>query len=310
MADGEAPKKMKKPRWLEEAQQDSDVSTGKDEGRTATLKGPAHEEPGFPTGTSAAASPKKMSHVPQGDAETSSPTRPPESGKPGNLRGALGGLFPGKGSRAARRQRMVALALAAAALFIIVVFGLRIFAGGGEPADQSGAGPGRQGGAASSAQAAGAVRETDISFGRLEKEDGAATLEGAGLSWEGEAQSGEAGETVTLRGPTAAQIRRGFELPGSSVESGVYAVAQDEGPVLHVVYSTYQAGEAEVTQGSIFAIEDDLLKQSGFYRDERERATDTVVRTYLPPGGENYRVSFEAPPGTPVPLLVGYRGLP
>jgi hypothetical protein len=64
-----------------------------------------------------------------------------------------------------------------------------------------------------------------------------------------------------------------------------------------------------VTQGSIFAVEDDRLDFTGYYRDERERGGEKVVRTYMPPGGENYRVSFEAPEGTPVPLLVGFRGV-
>ena len=98
-------------------------------------------------------------------------------------------------------------------------------------------------------------------------------------------------------------------MPHSSIQSGVFAVAQESGAVLHVTFHTLDAAGTEVTQGSIFAVEDDRLDFAGYYRDERERGGEKVVRTYMPPGGENYRVSFEAPEGTPVPLLVGFRGV-
>jgi hypothetical protein len=153
------------------------------------------------------------------------------------------------------------------------------------------------------------VKGTGIVFGGLKTEDGAATLEGAGLKWEGEVETGESGETITLEGPTAAQIRRGFEMPHSSIQSGVFAVAHEGGEVLHVTFHTFDAAGTEVTQGSIFAVGDDRLDFTGYCRDERERGSEKVVRTYMPSGGENYRASFEVPEGTPVPLLVGFRGV-
>jgi len=153
------------------------------------------------------------------------------------------------------------------------------------------------------------IEDTGVVFGGLKTEDGVARLEGAGLKWEGEVEAGDAGETITLKGPTAAQVRRGFEMPRSSIQSGVFAVAQEDGVILHVAFHTFEAAGTEVTQGSIFAVEDDRLDFTGYYRDERQRGSEKVVRTYMPPSGENYRVSFEVPKGTPVPLLVGFRGV-
>ena len=205
------------------------------------------------------------------------------------------------------RRRLLAAGLAALAL-LIVLYGARMlpFFGSTEESDQD----------ASSGQAAryydaapSGVEGTGVVFGGLKTEDGVARLEGAGLKWEGKVEAGDTGETITLKGPTAAQIRRGFEMPRSSIQSGVFAVAQDGGEVLHVTFHTFDAAGTEVTQGSIFAVEDDRLDFTGYYRDERQRGSEKVVRTYMPPGGENYRVSFEVPKGTPVPLLVGFRGV-
>lgn len=154
------------------------------------------------------------------------------------------------------------------------------------------------------------VQPTGIAFGGLEVEEDKARLSTSdGLVWEGSVAAGEEGETITLSGPTAAQIKRGFELPGSSVQSGTYAIAEPDGRVVHVTFNTFRAGGSEVTQGSIFAIERDRLVHSGFYRDEREPGSEELLRTYMPPGDENYRVSFTAPEGTPVPLLVGFEEL-
>jgi hypothetical protein len=205
------------------------------------------------------------------------------------------------------RRRLLAAGLAALAL-LIVFYGARMlpFFESTEESDQD----------ASSGQAArysdatpSGVEGTGVVFGGLKTEDGVARLEGAGLKWEGKVEAGDTGETITLKGPTAAQIRRGFEMPRSSIQSGVFAVAQNGGEVLHVTFHTFDAAGTEVTQGSIFAVEDDRLDFTGYYRDERQRGSEKVVRTYMPPGGENYRVSFEVPKGTPVPLLVGFRGV-
>lgn len=162
--------------------------------------------------------------------------------------------------------------------------------------------------------AGGPVRDTGVAFGALQEEGGEVELDGAGLSWSGTVteKEGGAGETVTLEGPTAAQLERGFDLGPSSVETGVYAVAREGGEVLHVATHAFlpEDGSAaeELTLGAVYGIRDGELSGYAYYLDEREAGSDRVTRTYVRPGAEGYRVSFEAEPGAFVPLLVGWRG--
>jgi len=163
--------------------------------------------------------------------------------------------------------------------------------------------------------AAGPVRDSGVVFGALREEGGEARLEGAGLSWSGTVthKEGGAGETVTLEGPTAAQLERGFDLGSSGVETGVYAVAQDGGEVLHVTTHTFVPKEEgrearELTLGTVYGIRDGELEGHAYYLDERRDGSNTVTRTYVRPGAEGYSVSYEAEPGTFVPLLIGWRG--
>lgn len=161
----------------------------------------------------------------------------------------------------------------------------------------------------------GPVRDSGVVFGALQQEDGKAELDGAGLNWQGTVskKEGEAGETVTLEGPTAAQLERGFDLGPSSVETGVYAVAQDTGQVLHVTTHTFLPKEGgaqaeELTLGTVYALEEGRLDGYAYYLDQRQDGSDKVTRTYVRPGESSYRVSYSARPGTFVPLLVGWRG--
>jgi len=184
------------------------------------------------------------------------------------------------------------------------------FPHGEDPVDE-GLEPARRGGAAAADPfAPGSVRDTGVLFGALREEGGEAELDGAGLSWSGTVAEGEAGETVTLEGPTAAQLERGFDLGPSSVETGVYAVAQDGGEVLHVAtHGFLPEDEArEMTLGTVYALRNGELDGYAYYLDRRERGSDRVTRTYVRPGAASYSVSFEAPARTPVPLLVGWRG--
>lgn len=162
--------------------------------------------------------------------------------------------------------------------------------------------------------AGGPVRDTGVAFGALRERDGEVELDGAGLSWSGTVteKEGGAGETVTLEGPTAAQLERGFDLGPSSVETGVYAVAREGGEVLHVATHAFvtedgSAGE-ELTLGTVYGVRDGELSGYAYYLDEREPGSDRVTRTYVRPGAGTYSVSFEAEPGAFVPLLVGWRG--
>ncbi len=168
---------------------------------------------------------------------------------------------------------------------------------------------------------AGPVRDSGVVFGALQEDGDEATLDGAGLNWSGTVteKEGEAGQTVTLEGPTAAQLERGFDLGPSGVETGVYAVAQDGGQVLHVTTHTFVPKEEgreaeEMTLGTVYALEEGELDGYAYYLDRREPGSNSVTRTYVRPGESSYRVSYEAPPaaeggkGTFVPLLVGWRG--
>ena len=278
----------KRPAWLSDARPEE--GGVRDDAATQVLDRPAAAEAAGAAGSRATAS----------DAAQSQREEPRTSGPPEGL-GSLTGRLPEQ-----TRWRLLAAGLAALAL-LIVLYGARVlpFFGGTEEFGQ-GVPPGE---AARYSDAPSGIEDTGVVFGGLKTEGGVASLEGASLKWEGEVETGEAGETITLEGPTAVQIRRGFEMPRSSIQSGVFAVAQESGAVLHVTFHTFDAAGTEVTQGSIFAVEDDRLDFAGYYRDERERGDERVVRTYMPPGGENYRVSFEAPEDTPVPLLVGFRGV-
>jgi hypothetical protein len=286
----------KRPAWLSDARSEGGGggmhhSTEVDDPPTRVLDRPAAGEAEGSADSRATAS----------DAARTPREEPRSSGHldaPGSLTGRL---------PEGTRRRLLVAGLAALAL-LIILYGARMLPLFGEAESGQDAPPG-QAATYSDDVPSSEIEDTGVVFGGLKTEDGAASLEGAGLKWEGEVEAGETGETITLKGPTAVQIRRGFEMPRSSIQSGVFAVAQESGAVLHVTFHTFDAAETEVTQGSILAVEDDRLDFTGYYRDERQRGSEKVVRTYMPPGGENYRVSFEAPEGTPVPLLVGFRGV-
>ena len=161
----------------------------------------------------------------------------------------------------------------------------------------------------------------------LRESGDAAALSGAGLEWSGSVseKEGGQGQTLTLDGPTAAQLERGFDVGGWDVEPGVYAVAQrDSGEVLHVTTQTLvpqdqERASEEMTLGTVYAFQDDVFSGFAYYLDRREEGSDRVTRTYVRPGQEPYRVGYEAPAmkqaggsddrnGAFVPLLVGWRG--
>ena len=172
----------------------------------------------------------------------------------------------------------------------------------------------------------GPVRDSGVVFEALEEDGEDAELSGAGLDWEGSVveKEGGSGETVTLEGATAAQIERGFDLGASDIETGVYAVARENGQVLHVTTQTFVPQEeeneaGELTLATVYALDNGALSGFAYYLEQRQEGSDTVTRTYVRPGQSSYRVSYEAEPGaragedddrngTFVPLLVGWRG--
>ena len=208
-----------------------------------------------------------------------------------------------------------ALVLVALLMLALSFYFLFLRGGGEEPTAAGRPSSGEAGQAAGDLFAGGPIRETGVLFGALRESGGEARLDGAGLNWSGTVteKEGEAGETVTLEGPTAAQLERGFDLGSSSVETGVYAVAQEGGEVLHVTTHTFlpeeEGAEAqELTLGTVYGLKEGKLGGYAYYLDERQEGSNEVKRTYVRPGAEGYSVSYEAEPGAFVPLLVGWRG--
>lgn len=319
---GEQPKKAKKdrPAWLKGAESPRGAGPSAAPRREAGRAAPAE---GTAAGAGVATRTRSGSAAGPLAEDGTGPLGRERAGEPaGNLaREYLGRVDRGEGSQNLRDKagasgesrlegawewvtKNRAVVMAAGAILILAV-GLRACAGGDAPRQQAQAPVPEPSGRA----APGEVRDTGLAFSGLKQRDGVASLDAGELHWDGEVTAGEQGETVTLQGPTAFQLERGFRLPKSAVESGTFAVAQDDGPVIHVDTHTFRAGETEVTLGSLFAIEDDVLEDHGFYVDERANGSEEVVRTYFDPdGGPSYAVSFAAPEGTPVPLLVGWRG--
>ncbi len=206
---------------------------------------------------------------------------------------------------------LAALALATLLVLVLVSYFL-FFRGEEQPASEEGDGTQQS---AENPFAGGPARDSGVLFGALQEESGKAKLDGAGLNWSGTVikKEGKAGETVTLEGPTAAQLERGFDLGSSSVETGVYAVAQDSGEVLHVTTHTFlpeeEGDEAQgLTLGTVYSLGEGELEGYAYYLDQRENGSNEITRTYVRPGAESYSVSYEAEPGTFVPLLIGWRG--
>lgn len=317
-------KGKKRPSWMQGTDQSEDTvvitqesTDGVKSAAAGTKTRPASEGPLYPGAEEEAYSTGQRDDSAYQTAsainQESDESRRDYSGanRPGGMRGRLSEAASGALEWAGENKLWTGVIVGGLVLLILAWTTLA----GGSESDGAGSNPqnsngsGRSAAAESGAGIDGAVEPTGITLSGLEQgEDDKITLQSGELSWKGTIQSGEEGETLTLEGPTVAEFERGFVLPTASISTGVYAVAQDGGPTIHVDTHTYVSGDSEITQGSIFAVEDDKLTESGYYRDEREGSSDKVIRTYMNPGGNNYRVSFESPPDTPVPMLVGWRG--
>lgn len=257
------------------------------------------------------------------DSATRTVPRIPASGAAGGAAGASGASSSAD-LLGRLRANPAPLAFALFALLVLAGFlWFFVLRGGEESAPEASGEPSEAGGdpvvgagrVPDDPFAGGEVRDTGVVFGAMQVEDGEANLSGAGLQWSGTVteKEGTEGETITLEGPTAAQLERGFDLGAASVETGVYAVAQQSGEVLHVSTHTYlpeeEGAEAgELTLGTVHALTDGRHTGYAYYLDERREDSSQVTRTYVRPGQESYRVSYEAQPGTFVPLLIGWQG--
>jgi len=207
------------------------------------------------------------------------------------------------------------LAFAAA---LALLLGLFVFGRGGEegatPGDP-GARPraaGEAGGvAAAQENAAGPAQDTGVVIGEpvVKEEQGTYYLRAGEIAWKGRLENTDSGEQLTLEGPTAAQFKRAVVLPHGSVMTGVFGRAEPGKPIVHATFHRTTIGEEETTSGTYYAIREDRILVEGSYEDVRDG--ETVTRTYTEhaPGStdySSYKVSFEVPPGVPVPVLVGW----
>jgi hypothetical protein len=335
--------KKRKPAWLTGEPEETRVAgqhIPRAGSRTGGRKGPLAEDD---TGELPAAENVKTA-VAEEDAEANAGARTqtiPRVGMPGAGSGASAEANAGRpsGGNSAReiterlRENPVPLLGAGLALAVIIGVLVIVFGGGeGDPktAERSpseGAQDARRG--AADPFAGGPVSDSGVAFEPLRESGGAAALTGAGLEWsgsvteKGDAHGESQGQTLTLDGPTAAQLERGFDIGDWDVEPGVYAVANEEsGEVLHVTTQTLVPQEEaraseERTLGTVYAFEEGEFAGFAYYLDTREPGSDGITRTYFGPSIKPYRVAYRAPDpeaeggdrnGAFVPLLVGWRG--
>lgn len=331
----------KKPKWLTGEEGDASEQVEPQRGPSVSRKGPLADDdtseiPATDNPAAEEEASERLVSSPRPDAATATiprftPTQ--ASGAPGGVPGGgqarSGGNSPAELVQRLRSNPGPALMALLVLVVLLIVFWFVFLRGGGEAAQNptnDGSGGGEAPLAAQPSPEAGGADNTGIVFSGLDESGDTATLQGAGLDWEGTIteKEGDAGETITLEGPTAAQVERGFEVDNTDIDSGVYAVGQDDGSVLHVATHTYQLVDQqqdveaeeqivrEITYGTIFDLEGGDLRQSGFYVDRHpEQGSAKTLRTYYTAPDfdpkDSYEVSFNARKGTPVPLLVGYR---
>lgn len=157
----------------------------------------------------------------------------------------------------------------------------------------------------------GSVKDTGIVVEEpVVKDDGTYYLRAGEIAWKGKLENTETGEELTLEGPTASQFKRSVTLEQGSVTTGVFGRAEPNKPILHATFHRVTLGDSEETSGTYKAIDADAgVIVDGTYSDARDG--QKVVRTYTEhaPGSSDYRsyrVSFEAPVGVPIPVLVGW----
>lgn len=327
--------KKRKPAWLTGEPEETRVA-GQHIPRASGRKGPLAEDD---TGELLVADGVKTAVA---EEDAAAPTQTiPRVGMPGAGSGASAGVDAGRpyGGNSAReiferlRENPVPLLGAGLALAVIISVLVIVFGGGGGDPKTAERGPseGAQDARQSAADpfAGGPVSDSGVAFEPLRESGGAAALTGAGLEWsgsvteKGDGQGESQGQTLTLEGPTAAQLERGFDIGDWDVEPGVYAVANEEsGEVLHVTTQTLVPQEEaraseERTLGTVYAFEEGEFTGFAYYLDTREPRSDRITRTYFGPSITPYRVAYRAPDpeaeggdrnGAFVPLLVGWRG--
>lgn len=154
------------------------------------------------------------------------------------------------------------------------------------------------------------VRDTGVVIEEpVERDDGTYYVRAGEIAWKGKKEATDTGQQFTLEGPTAAQFKNSVTLPHGSITTGVFGRAAPGKPMFHATFHRTTIGEEEITTGTYHALDGSRVIVEGTYSDTRDG--NTVTRTYseAAPGSGNlnrYAVSFEAPPGALVPVLVGW----
>jgi len=197
-----------------------------------------------------------------------------------------------------------------AVLLVAVILLGRVFGGEG----QSGSVP-EGGGAAEGAPHApegGAslrAQDTGVVVQRPEIKDGSYYLQVGDIAWKGKIVNTETGQELTLEGATAAQFKDAVALTHGSITTGVFGRAEPGKPTIHATFQRTTIGEQEETQGTYEAIDGGDVILKGYYDDTRDGNTVTRVYSERAPGSTEWRryaVRFEAPPGVPIPALIGW----
>lgn len=131
-------------------------------------------------------------------------------------------------------------------------------------------------------------------------------------------------EVLRLSGPTAAEVSPSYTMDSGSENPGevsttVFAVVGEGVPDVHATFHMFSGdsadGSTQRANGTydVTADSGELIAE-GSYSDRRTGASggEEVIRTYteeIPAesGSRQFRVRYEAPPGVPVPLLVGWQ---
>lgn len=179
-----------------------------------------------------------------------------------------------------------------------------------------------------------------------QQKDGEVTLRardtnsGESYAWKGKIEAGDQGgasgqdaqadsaeaeavgdfDTLLLEGMTYADFRGGFGLPKGELRNGTFAWAVPGGLVVRAEYDQATEpedasadGPGQESDGSFKVLEEKTgeIMLSGTYSDTRRPGSNAVIRTYMErdPGSETwemYRRKYQAPPETPIPMLVGW----
>ena len=246
----------------------------------------------------------------------------------------------GVGGLNQHQTKMVIIGIVAAlvVLAIMILFGfnpISAIAGGSdepaqpetatqnpEPSGSGAAGSEAEGSSVSLPAAQIPLHDSGVTFKPPVEEDDTYLLAAGDVSWGGEITTGENGETLTLEGPTAAQIKRSLTFKDGSISTGVFGRTAPEKPLQHATSHRLMLTGDEKTSGTFFEVDGTELVSMGAYFDYRDG--DEITRTYVEMDPESadggvkdvYATTFDSPlaknkngqpatdEGPPIPTLV------